>query len=319
LVQVLLIVMPVFLVVGAGYGGARAGYLRPELSDYLNAYTVRVAVPCLLFKAMSGVDFHAAFNGFMLTSFYVGSFASFIIAIVLARTVWRRRPGESVTVGFSAMFSNTVMIGVPIIERAYGGTVLAPAFGIIALHAPLLYIVGVTTMELSRRDGRPPGETALRALRTIFANPLMIAIIAGLAFNLLDTALPAPVQAALDMLAASAIPVALVGIGCAMARFQIKSEIMESLMVSALSLLLHPLIAFSLAYGLFRLPPDLVRAAVVLAAMPPGVNGYIFAKLYERATALAASAILVATTLSILTITVWLLVLNAVLPSAAGL
>jgi malonate transporter and related proteins len=316
LLQILLIVIPVFLVIGTGYGGVRIGYMRPELSDYLNVYTVRIAMPCLLFRAMSAIDFSAAFNGYMLASFYAGSFASFIIAIALSRSVWRRRSGEAVSVGFTAMFSNTVMIGLPIAERAYGSTVLGLAFGIIALNAPLLYLVGVTTMELSRRGGKPLSETVSSTLQTLLKNPLMVGILAGLVFNLLAITMPGPIQAAIDMLAASAIPVALVGIGCTIARFRLKSEIAESLMVSALTLILHPLIAFVLAYEVFQLPPDLVRAAVVLAATPAGANGYIFAKLYDRAIALSASAILIATILSIFTITIWLLILNAVLPGA---
>jgi malonate transporter and related proteins len=318
LLQVLLIVMPVFLLIGAGYGGVRSGYLRPELSDYLNVYTVRIAMPCLLFQAMSKIDFGAAFNGYMLAAFYIGSFLSFIIAIALSRTIWRRRAGEAVSVGFTAMFSNTVMIGLPIVERAYGSAVLGPTFGIIAVNAPLLYLVGVTTMELSRRGGKPLSETLGTTLRTLLANPLMIGILAGLVFNLFEIALPGPIQEAVGMLAASAIPVALVGIGCTIARFRLKSEIAESLMVSALTLILHPLIAYVLAFQVFRLPPELVRAAVVLAATPAGANGYIFARLYDRAISLSASAILITTTLSIVTITIWLMILNAVLPGAAA-
>ena len=52
------------------------------------------------------------------------------------------------------------------------------------------------------------------------------------------------------------------------------------------------------------------RAAVTLAAMPPGLNIYLFAVMYDRAVNLAASAFLLATTLSILTATFWIYVLD---------
>ena len=310
---IFLVVLPVFLLLGAGYVAARTGYLDPAISDPLNAFAVKLAVPVLLFRALYRLDLSAAFHPAMLASFFLGAFACFAIGIALARLVWRRRPGEAVAVGFCALFSNTLMLGVAIAQRAFGEEALTPTFGIVALHAPALYIVGITVMELSRRDGKSVGRTLRTALRTVLANTLMIGIVAGAVFNLVGIGLPEPVLAAIDMLAASAIPVALVGIGATLTRYQLKAELSESLMVSGLSLLVHPLLAFLLAEYVFGLEPDYVRVAVVLAAMPPGMNVYIFAVMYERAVAMAASTVLIATSLSVATITVWLFILRHVL------
>lgn len=310
MLEILLIVLPVFLLVGTGFACARLRYLDANLSDALNSYAVKLAVPVLLFSAMLRLDLSAAYHPPMLAAFYIGAFTCFALAIVFARAFWKRRPGESVAVGFSAMFSNTLLLGLPIMQRAYGEESLAPAFGIISLHAPLLYIVGMTTMELSRRDGRPLGETIAAALRSILGNSLMIGIIAGLTLNLTGLELPEPVSAAVGMIAASAIPVSLVGIGAALTRYQLKAEIAESLMVAMLALLLHPALVFLLTHFVLELPADYVRAAVILAAMPPGMNIYIFAVMYDRAVALSASALIVATTLSVATVSFWLWVVH---------
>jgi predicted permease len=50
----------------------------------------------------------------------------------------------------------------------------------------------------------------------------------------------------------------------------------------------------------------MARAAVVLAAMPTGMNGYLFAAMYNRAMGAAASTVLLATTLSVFSIGLWL-------------
>lgn len=310
-----MIVLPVFLLLGIGYAAARTGYLPPTIAEPLNAFTIKLAVPVLLFRALYRLDLSAAFHPALLASFYAGAFTSFIAGIVLARLAWRRRPGELVAVGFCAMFSNLVLLSVPIVQRAFGEEALTPAFGIIALHAPLLYIVGTTVMELSRRDGRPLPETLRTALFSILANTLMIGIVAGALFNLAGIHLPEPVMATVDMLASAAIPVALFGVGASLTRYRLKAELSESLMVSTLALIVHPLIAFVLADRVFALAPEYVRVAVILAAMPPGMNVYIFAVMYDRAVALAASVILVATTLSVATITLWLYVLRHLVPA----
>jgi predicted permease len=61
----------------------------------------------------------------------------------------------------------------------------------------------------------------------------------------------------------------------------------------------------------FALSPDFVRSAVVTAAMAPGVNAYVFASLYNRGQAEAASVVLLATAMSVLTVSGWLAVLAA--------
>ncbi len=314
MLDIFLTVAPVFIVLAAGYVAVRAGYLPVAIADQLNNFAVRLAVPALLFGAMVDLDLAAAFAPPMLAGFYGGAIAGFALAIMLARTVWKRRPGEAVAVGFAAMFSNTVLLGLPIVERAYGEHSLEAAFGIIAFHAPLLYAVGMVTMEFSRRDGRPLGETLASAGKSIAVNPLMIGILFGLAVNLSGLGLPEPVSAAVAMLSAAAIPAALVGIGAALTQYRLRADLGEALMVSAIALILHPAIAWTVTHLVFALPPEQVRAATVVAAMPPGMNIYIFAVMYDRATSLAASTLLVATALSVVSITLWLTLLDATLP-----
>jgi predicted permease len=75
---------------------------------------------------------------------------------------------------------------------------------------------------------------------------------------------------------------------------------------------LHPAIVYALAAGVFALPTEFVRSAVVTAAMAPGVNAYVFASLYSRGQAQAASAVLLGTALSVLTVSAWLALLGGV-------
>ena len=306
LLEILQIVMPVFLILGIGYFSVRFGYISSDIADSLNAFTVKIAVPVLLFRAMYKLDFSQAFDWPMLVSFYAGAVISFIIGITLARVIWNRRPGEAVAVGFCALFSNTVLLGIPIVERAYGAEALTQVFGIISLHAPCLYALGMTSMELSRRDGRSLGEALLAAGKSILQNSLMTGIIIGVILNLTRIPLPEVVTATVDMIAISAIPVALIGIGTALTRYSLKSELSEAMGASFLSLFIHPLIAFILSFYVFNLSAEYVRAAVIVAAMPPGINVYIFASMYNRAVAMSASTFLIATPFSILTIAAWL-------------
>jgi malonate transporter and related proteins len=111
------------------------------------------------------------------------------------------------------------------------------------------------------------------------------------------------------MMAAAALPAALFGLGGVLTRYALRASLAEASMIASLSLLVHPAIALALAAGVFALPPDFVRAAVVTASMAPGVNAYVFASLYSRGQAQAASVVLLATALCVVTVSGWLALL----------
>jgi malonate transporter and related proteins len=309
---VLLVVLPVFLVIGGGWIATRSGIFSASAVDGLMVYTQSFAVPCLLFRGLVDLDLGAAFDPGLLLSFYTGAIIAFAAAVLIERRIFRRRPGEAVAIGFGALFSNSVLLGLPIMTRAYGVDALAPNFAIISIHAPFCYVVGITAMEIARADGASLAATARTIARAVFRNGLMIALGRGFVVNLAGIPLPTPVRSAVDMIADSALPAALFALGGVFTRYAIRSSLGEAGTIATLSLLVHPAIVWTLATQVFDLPPEFVRGAVVTAAMAPGVNTYVFASLYARGQAQAASAILLATAVSVLTVSAWLALLGGV-------
>ncbi|MEO0624181.1 MAG: AEC family transporter [Pseudomonadota bacterium] len=306
----ILIVLPVFLLVGFGYGAVRTKVFPEAGIDALITFATNIAVPALLFRSIYQLDLGTALNAGHLTSFYAGATLCFIGATLCSRILWKRRPGESVAVGFSALFSNSVLLGLPIFARGFGEEAMEPVYALIAFHAPFCYLVGIMTMEFARRDGVAVRVALQRSARAMFRNALTVGILLGFVFNLGHVPVPEPLAAMIDLLASAALPVALFGLGGVLTRYKLRAEVSEALMVSAFSLILHPLIAYVLAAHVFGLGDAFVRAAVLIAAMPPGVNGYIFAAMYGRAVGTAASTVLLATALSVVTVTVWLGILG---------
>ena len=306
----MVIVLPVFLLVGTGYAAVRARVFPDAAVDGLIRFATHIAVPVLLFRALYTLDLGAALRLDHLAAFYIAATSCFVLAILAARLGWRRRPGVAVALAFSALFSNSVLLGLPIAGRAYGEGALEPVFALIAVHAPYCYLLGILTMEFARRDGQGVGVALRRSAAAMFRNALTVGILAGAALNLAGVVLPAPLMAAIDMLAEAALPVALFGLGGVLTRYALRAEVGEALMIAALSLVVHPGLAWILSVHVFDLPEAFVRAAVLIAAMPPGVNGYVFAAMYGRAQGTAASTILLSTALSVFSVTFWLWVLG---------
>lgn len=314
MLTILTIVLPVFLVVGAGYAATRAGAFSDAFNDGLMKFSQGFAIPCLLFLAVARLDLAEVFHPDILLPFYAGSTTCFVLGGLAARIFFKRRPGEAVAVAFCALFANSVLLGLPIIERAYGADAIGPIVAIVSIHAPFCYILGITTMELARADGRGFLASMRAVGLSIVRNSLMIGIALGFAANLLNLTLPGPVNSALEMMARAALPSALFGLGGVLARYGLAPNIGEIAMVTALRLVLHPAIAFVLALWVFQLPHHVASVIIIAAAMPPGVNAYVFANMYGRARGTAASTVLVSTVVAVASVSVWLSILSRVGP-----
>ncbi len=302
------IVAPVFIVVAAGYSAVRVGIFGDEPVDQLMKFAIQFAIPCLLFRATSTIDLAVAFDWRMLLSYYASAILSFGIAYVVVRRVFKRRPGESVGIAFGALFSNLVLIGLPISERAWGAGGMAPSFALVSVNAPVCYLVGITTMELLRADGRSAVDTARIVATAIFRNSMMIGILLGFFVNFSGLPLPGILLSAIDLLARASLPVALFALGGLLTRYQLSKSLGEAGMISVASLLLQPALTWLIAWEL-GLAEDTTRVIVLMAASAPGLNAYLFAAMYNRGQDSAASAVLLSTLCSLFTISGWLLVL----------
>src|SRR5262245_61274992 len=109
------VVLPVFAIIGLGYLAVRFKVYPREGVRGLVAFVHNFASPCLLFNAMATADFSTEFNWNVIIPFYVGALVVFVIASILSAKVFGNRLGEAVSSGFSAMYTNTVLIGLPLV------------------------------------------------------------------------------------------------------------------------------------------------------------------------------------------------------------
>lgn len=308
------VILPVFLLVGAGYLTAWRRWMGESAVDALMLYAQGIAAPFLLFQSIARIDLSRQFDLLLLVVYYTGAFSAFLVAWAGAKYLFHRKPEDCVAIGFVALFTNSLLLGVPITERAYGPEALTGNWIIISTHAPLLYTFGITLMEFTRARGLKlsMGRVAVRAFSGVVRTPLVIGILAGFAVNFIGMTgidLPEAVWAAVAMLAATALPTALFALGGILMRYRPAGDAGVIALTCAASLILHPLVVFGVG-RMTGLDQSGMRSALVTAAMAPGVNAYIFANMYGAAKRVAASSVLLATALSVLSIGVWLAVLG---------
>lgn len=307
--DILAIVVPVFLVVGAGYLAVWRKLFSDAGVDGLMSFTQKFAIPCLLFTAIATLDLGADFDLALLASYYAGSTVSFFAGMFGARMIFGRPWIDSVVIGFCALFANSVLLGLAIGERAYGVESLGPNYAIVAMHAPFCYLLGIVTMEIVRAEAG--GLTLVATVaRAIFRNGLMIGIALGFLVNFSGLPIPAVVDEALALMVRAALPAALFGLGGVLYRYKPEGDVGVIAMICGISLIVHPAIAWGLGQTAGGLNQEQLRAAVVTAAMAPGVNTYIFADMYGAARRVVASSILIGTALTVLTASAWIWLLG---------
>jgi malonate transporter and related proteins len=299
------VVAPVFLVIGLGYGAVWYGAFSDAAIDALMKFTLNLAIPCLLFLAIATLDLGASFDLRLLSSYYAGALAIFVSGILGARFLFKRPWEDAVVIGFCCLFSNALLLGLSITERAYGPAEIAGVVAIVALHAPVCYLLGITTMEVVRNRGRGVGGIPVRVLTAMFHNPLMIGIGLGFVANLSGLDLPLVLGDALQTVARAALPVALFGLGGVLFRYRPEGDLRVIGFICAMALLGLPALVWA-AGGSAGLDQAQLRAAVLTASMAPGINGFLFASMYGCAMRVAASSVLLGTALSILTVWAWL-------------
>ena len=302
------VILPVFLVVGFGYIVVWRKVFSTAAVDGLMSYTQNFAIPCLLFMALIKIDLGQAYSFRLMGSYYIGAASGFALGFLGARYVFKRSAEDSVAIGFVSLFSNSVMMGLAITERAYGVDALVANFAIVSLHAPFCYFVGITAMEIAKSDGDSISQVALNVGKSMMKNALFIAILLGLLINIADVALPQSFLDGTNMVATTALPAALFGMGGVLYQYRPEGDFGAIAWVVGISLLVHPAIVWSLGQ-LWGLSVSELRSAVLTSAMAPGINCYIFASMYNRAKRVAASGVLIATALSVLTIWCWLQIL----------
>lgn len=299
------VILPVFLVVGYGYLARWKLGLTDGAVQGLMKFAQNFAVPVLLFRALSTLELGANFDPKLLVSFYTGALSGFAAGMLGARFLFGRPWEDSVAIGFATLFSNSVLLGLPITERAFGAEALGPNFAIVALHAPICYLVGVTAMEIARSGGRGIVGPMVGVAKSMATNPLVIGIALGIATNLSGIDLTGPARDAIDLVAAAALPAALFGLGGILVAYRPEGEMRVVVWIVLVSLVLHPAITWVMG-GALGLSEGQFRSAVLTGAMPPGVNAFLFANMFGVSKRVNATAVLAATASSVGTIWIWL-------------
>lgn len=304
--DIAVIVLPVFGMVAIGYGAARVGLVSEKASDGLAEYVYSLSLPVLIFRTLSEAKLPQAQPWGYWISYFAGAFLVFGLAMLAARVLFRRGHQESVIHGFAAGQANTVFVGVPLILKAYGEEGAVPLFLLIAIHLPIMMVAATVLLEGSSGFSR---ATIVRLVKLLALNPILVGIYAGGLAQLAGVQATGIPKQLVDLLSASATPCALVSLGLSLRHYGVSGDVRPPVLISFLKLVVHPAAVFLLTLVL-PMPRVWAGVAVLFAAMPSGINGYLLAQRYGVAVTTTTSAVSLSTACAVVTVAFWLVVLG---------
>ena len=310
---------------------ASAGVDRVAAARVLSDVAFMVFVPALLFRTTVRLDL-ASLPVPLLAAFFVPMTLLLlavhaVVAARRARPATRGLPAAPATRAVAATFANSVQLGIPMAAALFGEAGLALHIALVSLHALVLLSTATALAELAlaREQARQGGARSLArtlglTVRQMVVHPVVLPILAGLAWNLTGLGLHPVLDEVLALLASAVVPLCLVLIGLSLAAYGLKAHWRGALGLVVLKLLVAPalvLLAGRFVFGLDGLP---LAVIVMLAALPVGSNALIFAQRYRVLEAEATAAIVVSTVAFAATAAGWLALLGALglLPAAAG-
>lgn len=305
---VVAIVLPVFGLVGIGFVLGQIGFFPEGTGRGLENYLHRFALPLLIFNAIAKADLPEKPNWELWIVYFVAMYSVWALAQLALRGMGHERP-VAVIGGFTAAFSNMMLIGIPLIDSAYGEEGLIPLFLLVSVHLPFAALLATVMIEGQGAGGK--GAAMIKTLAGLLRHPILLGIGLGLAVNLTGWQLPAVPDRMVSWIAESAVPCALVAMGLAVRRTGLGKLSGALFVVAFAKLVLHPAIAYVLAHWFFDLPPLWVNVLVLVAACPTGMNAYLMALPYPKAAPLASAGVSLITGLAVITVSGWLALLLA--------
>lgn len=298
---------PLFLLILLGYVLGRFQVLSPATAEALSQFAYAVAMPAMLFRLMTGVSSMPPIDARLLLAFFGGCALVFVFGRLVALRAFRLDGIEQSVFALGGVFSNNVLLGLAIAKMSLGDAALPVVSMVIVFNALILWTLVTVSVEWARH-----GEISFKGFgktaRGVLTNPIVASILLGTAWGYFGVAIPSVLESPLSLLAQSAVPLSLVALGMSLSTYSIAKGLSQCIAISAIKLGVQPLVVWLLARAL-GLPPLETKAVTLLASVAMGVNVYMMAQQFKVLQGTIASALVLTTVLSSLTVPVILSIL----------
>lgn len=282
-------VLIMFLLAAVGFIAFRAGKISNEGSKTIGNLLIYISLPAVIVKGFMVERTEERMVGLLISM--AAAAVTLGICIVVSRVCFRKDPIAS----FGAAFSNPGFFGIPLITAILDDGAVFYIAPFIAFLNLLQWSYGVSLLT---------GKKTGLKIKTVLTAPFMIAIAAGLVLFFFQLQLPVLFTKTLDFCAGLNTPLAMFAVGVYLAQYRFGKMLKKGKLyaISAVRLLLIPLIVLALLTVIPGINSDIRYAVLIAAACPVGSNLAVYAQLHNKDYTYAVETVAVSTLLCIITI-----------------
>ena len=298
------VVLPLFICIALGYFLRRINMYDEATLKKLNKLCFKVFLPIYLFNNVYTTDLADAFDGKLIAFAFIAIIALFGVLMVLIPKLEKEDAKRGVII--QGIFrSNFALFGLPVAISLCGDEKAGPTSLLVGIIVPVFNVLAVITLE-TFRGGKP---SIKKIARGIVTNPLIIASLLGILFNLLKIDLPYAVEKSVTDLGRVATPLSLVALGGDFKFGKIRGYLKQLLITVAGKLVISPLIMITLGI-LLGLRNEMLVPILIMFGAPTAVSSYPMAQQMEGDGELAGEIVVFTSGFAIFTIFVWIFVLK---------
>ena len=290
---------PLFSLVFVGYGLMRFSGWPMVMSDSLSRFVFSVAMPAMMFRLMSDFSKLPPVDARLLIAFFGGCLIVFAIGRLIAWKVFALDGVSQSVFALGGVFSNNVMLGLPLAKVSLGDDAVPSVALVLVFNALILWTLVTVSVEWAKH-GSFSVKGFAKTVRGVLTNPIVAGIMAGSLFGLTGLPLPAAIDTPLSMIGQSATPMALLALGMGLAEYGIRKGWQISVAISAVKLIIQPLVVWGLALAL-GLPAMETRVVVLLSSIAVGANVFLMSRQFKALEGPVASSLVLSTGLAALT------------------
>ncbi|MBR5468318.1 MAG: AEC family transporter [Firmicutes bacterium] len=299
--------MPVFLLMVCGVFFRKMGLIDEEFTKKANNFVFKVTLPCLMVKDLAQQDFVSVWDGkFVLFCFGATVISIFISAMLSFTLKDKGDRGEFIQASYR---SSAAILGIAFIENIYGNVGMAPLMiiGSVPLYnAMAVVVLSFTKPGMEKMDSK----VIVKTLKGVVTNPIIIGIVIGLLWSLLDIPRPAIMFKTLNSIASLTTPLGILSMGAAFNFAAAGGKLKPAVAASFMKLICFAGIFLPLAVA-FGFRTDKLVAILIMLSSPTTVSAYIMAKSMGHDGTLTANAVALTTLGCSITLTMWLFVLKS--------
>jgi malonate transporter len=316
MIDVFNLAAPFFGLIFIGFACGKIKQIPDTALGWMNFFIIYVSLPALFYRILAKTPLEQLARVDFVFATTLATFWAFSLSFGIGMLIRKGNIGESAIAGLAGGYGNIGYMGPGLALATLGPPAAVPVALIFCFDNIILFTMVPFLMALAKPQPMSLPAIALEVVKRVAGHPLIIASALGIASAALHFEPPLALERLMQFLQNAAAPSALFALGVTVALRPLKKMPWEVPPLTAVKLLLHPVLVFLLLSLFGPFDRIWVDTAVLMAALPPALNVFVFARQYDCWVEQASSAVLVGTLVSVVTLTtvMWMVKSGALPP-----